>query len=269
MKLYFLPLLLMTSVSVQCEPLQESAHHSASLPGMSFDFSYTKPSRSKNNVYQSEEIPILSSFKDWIPTPWIRIIKEAGFRRQPAPSFLTSSYGKLRLTPAKSSQPAKPRYTTKRPIVMLPRTLPAAAKKAQPSQCTCDPKTRYSSRSVTKAVTSPKLLFPQVRWPAANIEAVTKEPSYEYDTEYDRDEEDEDDKNEEFDWTDTELEYMCRRLSQSKKKRGDRGDQWSTRLDKKAAGKVISDGKYGKRSLRVSADSEVTVAEQKGKRHTL
>ena len=34
-----------------------------------------------------------------------------------------------------------------------------------------------------------------MRWLAANIEAVTKERSYDYDTEYDRDEEDEDDKD--------------------------------------------------------------------------
>lgn len=209
-----------------------------------------------NNVYQSESFPILSSFKDWIPRPWVRLLKDAGFRRRsPAANY------KYRPKPQSKHRSVQYR-TTRKPIKTLPRTMyPITDHKAMMGQpCTCGPRTRYSARTtIMETPIAPKTQSMKVKWPSTSSESSLSEIQAEdnrgsdsedgnFQDDYDEGE-DNDEEEEEGKWTDADLEFMCRRLADSKQKKGTDGSDWSTRRlpPKNSMGKSTHRTRYEKK----------------------
>ena len=141
------PIIACQSLPPPSAPLPLASRTAVTFPAVGYSFA--RPLQGSDGVYYSSKYPFLARFENWIPGPWVRLIKEAGFRRgSPVSQPL-----------AKKSAPAsRPRIVSRRPIIVLPRTLPRDQRNAQPmkQQCTCEPKARYSEKQLFSSSVSSK-----------------------------------------------------------------------------------------------------------------
>lgn len=109
---------------------------------------------------------------------------------------------------------------------------------------------------------APKTQGMKVKWPSTSseyseIQAADNRASDNEDTDYqdDYDEGEDNDEEEAGKWTDADLEFMCRRLADSKQKKGTDVSDWSTRRLPPTNSKNLGKGTHRTRYEKKDSDS--------------
>jgi hypothetical protein len=203
------------------------------------------PSPSRNPVpsvsdYDSGE-EILSNFRDWIPVPWIKLIKEAGFRRKTPPIRQTeqNTIGKNEQQRSRYPPPATPSYPTSNSYDIPSSTRPSIAQRLTTRNN--HPKTvefsyrnehepRYQPRIIGKQqqrIPNPNTFYQQNQF--CSCDALSRKSDEDIQSTVDKYEEpnDEEQVSEEQqesgfifeEYTDNEIESMCRKYFDDRNKK--------------------------------------------------